>query len=142
MPSRKRKQPPLNLWRDVKQKTFRKKGFFMWRNIQQVYENPPLTKNTLRHFVGAERRNAQNSFARESLLCKLAQRGGFEPPEHFCSPVFETGTFDHSDISASEFIITLSAKFVKRKFASCEKCLTNKYGLTIILLLNLLRRFI
>lgn len=66
----------------------------------------------------------------------LAQRGGFEPPEHFCSPVFETGTFDHSDISASEFIITLSAKFVKRKFVSYEKYLTNKVSLTIIILLN------
>ncbi len=66
----------------------------------------------------------------------LAQRGGFEPPEHFCSPVFETGTFDHSDISASEFIITLSAKIVKCKFVSYEKYLTNKVSLTIIILLN------
>ena len=70
------------------------------------------------------------------MLFKLAQRGGFEPPEHFCSPVFETGTFDHSDISASEFIITLSAKIVKCKFVSYEKYLTNKVSLTIIILLN------
>ena len=29
----------------------------------------------------------------------MAGRGGFEPPEVLPSPVFKTGTFDHSDIS-------------------------------------------
>lgn len=83
----------------------------------------------------AESEECANKLHENSPLF-LAQRGGFEPPEHFCSPVFETGTFDHSDISASEFIITLSAKIVKCKFVSYEKYLTNKVSLTIIILLN------
>ena len=33
------------------------------------------------------------------LAVKVAEREGFEPPEACASPVFKTGTLNHSDIS-------------------------------------------
>ena len=34
-------------------------------------------------------------------LGMLAEREGFEPPVHCCTPVFKTGVIDHSTISPS-----------------------------------------
>ena len=34
-----------------------------------------------------------------ALWTKVAEREGFEPPEACASPVFKTGTLNHSDIS-------------------------------------------
>ena len=38
-----------------------------------------------------------------NIWCNLAQRGGFEPPKAFTLPIFETSTFNHSDISANKY---------------------------------------
>ena len=40
----------------------------------------------------------------------MAGRGGFEPPEVLPSPVFKTGTFDHSDISRTVKKLSLTDK--------------------------------
>ena len=43
----------------------------------------------------------------------MAGRGGFEPPEVLPSPVFKTGTFDHSDISRHFVEIEFYLKKIK-----------------------------
>jgi hypothetical protein len=37
---------------------------------------------------------------------KVAEREGFEPPEACASPVFKTGTLNHSDISPINCLLT------------------------------------